>query len=142
MQISQASNPDDRSRFEGSTRPGDIVRIRSRRWHVVDVQSYERCQLVTVKGAGSGNFELTRHFLLPFETIRTFNQEPSLRFVSPRLWRRECRTVLAANTPPGGLRAAVRAGIDLMPHQLEPALAIIQGLGARVLLADDVGLGK
>ena len=29
-----------------------------------------------------------------------------------------------------------------MPHQLEPALAIVNGLGTRVLIADDVGLGK
>ena len=29
-----------------------------------------------------------------------------------------------------------------MPHQLEPALAVIRGRGSRLLLADDVGLGK
>jgi len=32
--------------------------------------------------------------------------------------------------------------MDLLPHQLEPALAILRGLGSRVLLADEVGLGK
>jgi superfamily II DNA or RNA helicase len=32
--------------------------------------------------------------------------------------------------------------MDLLPHQLAPALAILRGLGSRVLLADDVGLGK
>ncbi len=32
--------------------------------------------------------------------------------------------------------------VSLLPHQLEPALAILRGLGSRVLLADDVGLGK
>ena len=29
-----------------------------------------------------------------------------------------------------------------MPHQLEPALAVLAGHGSRVLLADAVGLGK
>jgi hypothetical protein len=29
-----------------------------------------------------------------------------------------------------------------MPHQLEPALAILHGRGCRILLADEVGLGK
>jgi SNF2 family DNA or RNA helicase len=29
-----------------------------------------------------------------------------------------------------------------MPHQLEPALAVVRGLGCRVLLSDEVGLGK
>ena len=32
--------------------------------------------------------------------------------------------------------------VALLPHQLEPALAIVSGLGTRVLLADEVGLGK
>jgi SNF2 family DNA or RNA helicase len=40
------------------------------------------------------------------------------------------------------LRAARSANIDLLPHQLEPALAILRGLGTRILLADEVGLGK
>jgi superfamily II DNA or RNA helicase len=34
------------------------------------------------------------------------------------------------------------ANIDLLPHQLQPALAVVSGLGCRLLLADDVGLGK
>ena len=32
--------------------------------------------------------------------------------------------------------------MDLMPHQLEPALAIVHGRGTRILIADEVGLGK
>ena len=40
------------------------------------------------------------------------------------------------------LCAAGRARIDLLPHQLEPAIALIRGHGCRLLLADDVGLGK
>src|SRR5262245_22372653 len=125
-----------------TTRAGDVVRIRSQRWHVLDVQSFEHCQLITVRGIGPRNAALARQFLLPFETVGAFNQEPSLRFVSSRLWRRGFRTVLTTHTPPGSLHTAGPARIELMPHQLEPALAVIRGLGARVLLADDVGLGK
>lgn len=125
-----------------TTRAGDVVRIRSQRWHVLDVHAFERCQLITVRGIGTGNAALTRQFLLPFETVGALNPGPSLRFVSPRLWRRGFRAVITSHTPPGGLRAAGPASIDLMPHQLEPALAVIRGLGTRVLLADDVGLGK
>jgi len=40
------------------------------------------------------------------------------------------------------LRAARKARIDLMAHQLAPALAVIGGMGSRLLLADEVGLGK
>ncbi|HEY6211456.1 MAG TPA: helicase-related protein, partial [Vicinamibacterales bacterium] len=47
-----------------------------------------------------------------------------------------------ADAPPGGLRAATRARIDLLPYQLEPCLAILRGRASRVLLADEVGLGK
>jgi superfamily II DNA or RNA helicase len=36
----------------------------------------------------------------------------------------------------------VRARISLLPFQLEPALAITQGLTSRLLIADEVGLGK
>ncbi|PYR30149.1 MAG: helicase, partial [Acidobacteria bacterium] len=40
------------------------------------------------------------------------------------------------------LWSARTARMELLPHQLEPALAIVSGLGTRVLLADEVGLGK
>ncbi len=40
------------------------------------------------------------------------------------------------------LRSARAASIDIFPFQLEPALALIRGRAARVLLADEVGLGK
>jgi len=40
------------------------------------------------------------------------------------------------------LHGPQRAGIDLLPFQLEPALALICGHASRFLLADEVGLGK
>ena len=73
---------------------------------------------------------------------RLFDRARAPRFVRPRRWRHACRGLLADCTPPGGLRAARLARIDLLPHQLEPALAVVRGRGSRVLLADDVGLGK
>ena len=32
--------------------------------------------------------------------------------------------------------------MDILPHQLEPAVAVLRGDGCRILLADEVGLGK
>ena len=32
--------------------------------------------------------------------------------------------------------------MDILPHQLEPAVAVLRGQGTRILLADEVGLGK
>ena len=69
-------------------------------------------------------------------------REARLRIVRPRRWRRRCRSLLAAAGPAGSLTTAAHSRIDLMPHQLEPALAIVRGLGSRVLIADEVGLGK
>ena len=40
------------------------------------------------------------------------------------------------------MRSAPRAAIDILPFQLEPALALIPGRASRFLLADEVGLGK
>ena len=40
------------------------------------------------------------------------------------------------------LQGPQRAGIDILPFQLEPALALIRGDASRFLLADEVGLGK
>jgi superfamily II DNA or RNA helicase len=56
-------------------------------------------------------------------------------------WRRALRDRLHRGVP-GELRAMADANIDLLPHQLQPALAVVRGLGCRLLLADDVGLGK
>ncbi|MGH9347592.1 MAG: helicase-related protein, partial [Vicinamibacterales bacterium] len=51
--------------------------------------------------------------------------------------------VLAGATPSWtSLRAAARAHLALFPYQLEPALAMMRGLACRILLADEVGLGK
>src|SRR5205807_5994175 len=65
-----------------------------------------------------------------------------VRRVSNARWRRGVRSLINGHTSPGALRAAGRARIDLLPHQLEPALAVVRGEGVRLLLADAVGLGK
>ncbi len=49
---------------------------------------------------------------------------------------------LAGRFAPGELRAPLTAHVHLFPHQLEAALAIIRGQALRLLLADEVGLGK
>jgi ERCC4-related helicase len=53
------------------------------------------------------------------------------------------RRVLAEAVPAiGSLQAAANADIAILPYQLEPALALINGTAARILIADEVGLGK
>jgi SNF2 family DNA or RNA helicase len=53
------------------------------------------------------------------------------------------RSILAGATPSyDSLRSPVHATLALLPFQLEPALAVVRGLSSRILIADEVGLGK
>jgi SNF2 family DNA or RNA helicase len=118
------------------------VRVRGARWRVLDVRAYEDCELVTLTGVSPPYNGVERRFLAPFDAIEPIDHRRRPRVVRAERWRNACRHLLAGNRPPGGLEAALHARIDLLPHQLEPALAILRGMGSRVLLADEVGLGK
>jgi superfamily II DNA or RNA helicase len=120
----------------------DVVRVRGSRWRVADIRGYERCELLTLVGVGPTNRGHERRILAPFDLVERVERRSRLTRVPRRLWRRACRALIAADTPPGSLRSARHARIDLLPHQLEPVLALLGGLGSRMLLADDVGLGK
>ncbi|MGB7217825.1 MAG: helicase-related protein, partial [Vicinamibacterales bacterium] len=120
----------------------DLVRVRRARWRVTDSRVYTHCQLLTLVGVDAFNARLERRILAPFDTVEHVERRPRPERISLRAWRRACRALIASESPPGGLRCARRARIELLPHQLEPALAIVRGLGSRVLLADAVGLGK
>jgi SNF2 family DNA or RNA helicase len=118
------------------------VRVRGARWRVLDVRAYEDCELVTLTGVAPPYIGVEQRFLTPFDVIEPIDRRSRPRVVRAERWRNACRHLLADNRPPGGLEAALHARIDLLPHQLEPALAILRGLGSRLLLADEVGLGK
>ena len=108
------------------------------------VTAYEGCTVVELAGSESSNAGQTGRVLLPFETIdRIPRGADRPRIVRASAWRHAARVALAENTPAwSSLRAAARARFTLMPYQLEPALALVRGLACRVLLADEVGLGK
>src|SRR5438046_1783883 len=127
---------------ERDIRPGDLVRVRRQRWRVVDVRAYEACRVLTLAGIETPGADGERRLIAPSDTIEPIVRSGRLRLVARRAWRGACRHLIAANTPPGALRSGRHARIDLLPHQLEPALAVVRGLGSRLLLADDVGLGK
>ncbi|OFW13248.1 MAG: hypothetical protein A3F69_03410 [Acidobacteria bacterium RIFCSPLOWO2_12_FULL_66_10] len=121
------------------------VRVRGERWRVADICAFEDCQLVTLSSLTPPDVGAERQILAPFDTIEPIDPIDGPRrhrIVRGRRWRRACRSLIAADTPPGRLRSARLARFDLLPHQLEPALAVLRGNGSRVLLADEVGLGK
>lgn len=60
----------------------------------------------------------------------------------PRGWLHWLRRAAPEAQPAGGLSGAVTSTIALLPYQLEPALAMRRDGVPRVMVADDVGLGK
>jgi superfamily II DNA or RNA helicase len=123
-------------------RPGALVRVRRERWRVVEIRPHDGCQVVTLAGLSPPHVGVERRVLAPFDVLEPVTRGTRLRFVRRTRWRRACRALLANDAPPAALRSARHARIDLLPHQLEPALAVLRGIAARVLLADEVGLGK
>jgi superfamily II DNA or RNA helicase len=120
----------------------DRVRVRRTNWHVADVRSYGACTLVTLEGAELVNSGLQLRVLSPFERVERIVRPARPRRISTRAWRRACRALIANQSSPQCLRSLTAADVDLLPYQLEPALAVVAGLSARLLVADDVGLGK
>ena len=116
--------------------PGDVVWIRQRRWRV---ERAWRDRHVVRLDVASRNRRIT--FLAPFDQPVTSSGR---RCVS-RARRQHAAAQAAgriAQAPDLRLPlTAVTARIDVFPHQLAPALATMAG-HTRLLLADDVGLGK
>jgi superfamily II DNA or RNA helicase len=119
-----------------------LVRVRGAHWRITDVRSYDACRLVTAVAAGGASRRLVRRFVLPFEDVVPVAATARARRVGLPRWRRACRALIASDRRPDSLTSAAGARMDLMPHQLEPALAVVRGDGTRVMLADEVGLGK
>jgi superfamily II DNA or RNA helicase len=123
--------------------PGDLVRIRAERWRVLGWLPYDDAAVVDVAGCDRTNRGTVARFLLPFEPIERLPLAPAPRVVRPAEWRRiACRALADATPTWRSLRAATRSRIDIVPFQLEPALAVTAGRACRLLIADEVGLGK
>lgn len=122
--------------------PGTVVRVRRQRWRVVRTLAGSNVVLVTLAGTGGPNAGILRSFVSPFDRVDPVEAAPRARHVTTAAWRNVVRDLIASTAPGGSLRVLARARLDVLPHQLEPALAIVRGLATRVLLADDVGLGK
>ena len=128
-----------------SLRAGDEVLVRGARWRVTAVRGGEHNQIVSVVGLSAGNAGEDRAFITPFDVFERPRREPRLRVVSLARWRRACRSVIREamiRNSAASLWTASDARIDLHAYQLEPALAVVRGIASRVLIADEVGLGK
>lgn len=79
MQISKT----DKSKR--NVRVGDRVRVRRQRWSVVDVRSYDTCQVLTLNGIGPLNIGSRRQIIAPFDVVEPLERPPRLRIVRLRL---------------------------------------------------------
>jgi superfamily II DNA or RNA helicase len=123
-------------------RVGDRVRVRHQRWVITERRAFEDCEALTLSGLGPANLGQQQQILTPFDVVEPLTSHRSFRIVRATRWRRACRQLIADSGPAGILRTARTAYMDLLPHQLEPALAVVHGRGTRILIADEVGLGK
>lgn len=115
--------------------PGDLVWIRRRRWRVERARRDAHVLRLDVAGRGR---RLT--FLSPFDRV-VASARGRLRRVRPQSALARLAHLLSGGDDVRVPSAAVAARIDLLPHQLEPVMAMLAGC-ARILIADDVGLGK
>jgi superfamily II DNA or RNA helicase len=115
--------------------PGTLVMARGHRWKVTSHVVHADCVEVHLANNALGPTIL----LSPFDRFVDVHPEPHCRAVRLRAWITEMRKHATA-AKVGGLRAAhVRA--DVLPYQIAPAVAVANG-EPRVILADEVGLGK
>jgi superfamily II DNA or RNA helicase len=116
--------------------PGTTVWIRQQRWRV---ERAARDRNVVRLDVSRPDRRLT--FLAPFDRPRTPAVVEHPRHVRPQQARARLAGALARTGSFDTLASIVSARVNVLPHQLEPALAVIGG-ARRVLIADEVGLGK
>lgn len=99
--------------------------------------------VVDVRGCDRSNRGCRTRFLLPFEPFERIRLTDATRVVTKRRWRHLASSALADALPSyDALRTVAASRIEILPFQLEPAIAIARGVATRILIADDVGLGK
>lgn len=121
---------------------GDQVQVRQRRWRIQDVDEYPHARVVTLAGHEPDGVPCTMAVLHPADDVTPVGRRMSSRLAGMRRWRRACARLLIEHGGATALHSATSAAVDVLPFQLEPALALLDGRGARLLIADEVGLGK
>ena len=116
--------------------------MRGRAWTIVGLTAFAGCDALRLSSAGPGHAGALRTLLVPFDRPRRLHRPASIGVVRPRRWLHALRRAAAGAHPAGGLKRTARSAIDVLPYQLEPALAMIALGVPRLMIADAVGLGK
>ena len=127
--------------------PGDVVHVRGRSWILQSLTPHTDCAELELEPADdvdghTAPYDAHVVLLTPFDRPAKLAAARPVRVVTRRAWFGALRHAILSQREPGSLVAPAQAIVDLLPHQLEPALAVMRhGIG-RLLLADAVGLGK
>jgi superfamily II DNA or RNA helicase len=113
-----------------------MVTVRDEQWRIARVEAFGSCAVVTLDAGDCRRLRVIE----PFDRILAVGGSRITRCHRRTVLRAALKTI-ASSRPPLGLWTAAAATIDLLPYQLEPALAVLRG-ATRLLLADAVGLGK
>ncbi|HEY7474479.1 MAG TPA: helicase-related protein [Vicinamibacterales bacterium] len=116
--------------------PGEVVWIRQRRWFVERARRDRNVVRLDVRNRGG---RLT--FLAPFDRPATAERSERPRRARASNAAARLAHLLGRSHAWPTIASAIAADIDILPYQIEPALAIVNG-ARRVLVADAVGLGK
>jgi superfamily II DNA or RNA helicase len=120
---------------------GSLVRARDREWVVLPESTADT---VVARPLGGGDDEVTG-FCLPLEkvepaTFRLPDPEAAGDYRSCRLLREALR--LGFRSSAGPFRSFARIAVEPRPYQLVPLLMALKLDPVRLLIADDVGIGK
>ena len=122
---------------------GSLVKVRGREW-VVQPESSDN--LLILKPLGGTDIEITG-ILTSLEQVETATFD--LPKVDPSLIgdHRSCRMLrdalrFASRNTTGPFRSFGRIAVDPRPYQLVPLLVALKLDPIRILIADDVGIGK
>jgi superfamily II DNA or RNA helicase len=117
--------------------PGALVDLRGTRWRLEQAVAHDDCcELHLASTTDDGR----RVLLWPFDRPTAVDSTARFTVVRVRHWLRALAGAQAYEAGPWTPRATtVRA--DVLSYQLEPAIAVAQGV-QRLVLADEVGLGK
>jgi len=105
---------------------GDRVTVRGERWIVDEATAFAEATLLNLSSTDDQATNRRCRLLAPFDRpVPTF-RSPRIRAVTRRRWMRHLQAQVSTQRAFGELRAPQCAAIDILPFQLEPALALFR----------------
>ena len=119
---------------------GTRLAARGHAWILDSVERGEDCAALQLAREAAPGAKVT--LLSPFDRFAPLPNRQGATVIPGRRWLQHVKQLAASCDPAGSLKSLAGARIDLLPHQLEPALAVFGRGVTRILIADGVGLGK